>query len=109
MKTGEGVIEVFISPRDGHRHEFPSVNAGTDVSDESSKISRPPQALLDFKTQSYSPQVLTIGPFYQMLDGSRSFDHYKAPCVDAFMRRHRISDKEELMRRLNYEPLHMHY
>ena len=57
---------------------------------ESSMISKPQQALLEMNPGSYSPHILTIGPFYQMLDGNRSFDHYKLPCVDGFMRRHRI-------------------
>ena len=54
-----------MSTQDGDRPDSP----------ESSMISKPHHALLE--PQSYSPQILTIGPLHKMLDGSRSFDHYK--------------------------------
>ena len=81
-------FHAMMSTGDGDKHEFPSVDASTDVSDESSKISRPPQALLDVNPQSYYPQILTIGPLHEMPSEISSADHCKAICVLRFMKTH---------------------
>ena len=86
-------------------------NANRHGSNESWKISKPPKALVDVKPQSYCPQILTIGPLYEMLGGSSSLYDCKALCVNKFIKGHEISDVEELMQRLFYDPsdLHIHY
>ena len=61
------------------------------------EISKPPKALVDVKPESYCPQILTIGPLYEMLSGSSSLYDCKALCVKRFMRRNGISDVEQLI------------
>ena len=75
------------------------------------EILKPPKALVNVKPESYRPQILTIGPLHEMLSGSPVLYDCKALCVSKFMRGHGISDVEELMQRLFYDPsdLHIHY
>ena len=75
------------------------------------EISKPPKALVDVKPQSYRPQILTIGPLHEILSGSPVLYDCKALCVNKFMRAHNISDVDELMKCLFYDPsdLHIHY
>ena len=83
-------------------------NADTHVYTE---ILKPPKALVNVKPESYRPQILTIGPLHEMLSASPVLYDCKALCVSKFMRGHDISDVEELMQRLFYDPsdLHIHY
>ena len=88
------------------------INEGTDDDIPLfTEILKPPKALVDVKPESYRPQILTIGPLHEMLSGSPVLYDCKALCVNKFMRGHEISDVEELMQRLFYDPsdLHNHY
>ena len=91
------------------------INKATDATDDDTRlfreISKPPKALVDVKPQSYRPQILTIGPLHEMLSGSPVLYDVKASCVNKFMKAHDISDVEELMQHLFYDPseLHNHY
>mgnify|MGYP000223366111 CR=1 FL=1 len=91
------------------------INKATDATDEGirlfTEISKPPKALVDVKPESYRPQILTIGPLHEMLSGNPVLCDVKASCVNKFMKAHDISDVEELMKRLFYDPsdLHNHY
>ena len=77
------------------------INKATDATDDGIRmfpeISKPPKALVDVKPESYCPQILTIGPLYEMLSGSSSLYDCKALCVKRFMRRNGISDVEQLI------------
>ena len=68
------------------------------VFNESWKILKPPQALLEVKPQSYNPKLVTIGPLYPNLEAS-PIDNLKALCVKKFMERHSkiISAVEDLI------------
>ena len=92
------------------------INAPTDAdtngSNESLKISKPPQALLDVRPESYRPQLLTIGPLHGILSDSASADRCKELCVWRFMQRQEIPDVKQLMQRLFDDPrsfLDTHY
>ena len=72
------------------------------VFNESWKILKPPQALLEVKPQSYNPKLVTIGPLYQNLELS-PINNFKALCVRKFMERHGISSVGELMQYLSHD------
>ena len=88
------------------------INEGTDDDIPLfTEILKPPKALVDVKPESYRPQILTIGPLHEKLSGSSVLYGCKALCVNKFMRANQISNLEELMQRLFYDPsdLHNHY